>query len=869
MNIQPPKWADRFLAWYCNPDLLEEIQGDTHELYFSRVSREGKWRADLKYVWDVIRFFRWSNIRRQSLREDPAGKPWRVNFRIASRTASRRKFIFAIKTAGLSICLAFALLILAYVLNEYTYDEFHEDHDRIYRITSKVNFGDHVTHYAVTPLPIGKELADNIPEIERYFRFMYEDHPVYTIGDQVFTTETTFAADSNFLSVLRFDFLSGGKEALHEPNSIVLTESLARKFFGAEPAQGQMVRLGRETLLNVTAVIRDVPVNSHLHFDALVSWDTYDRYDDWGNLNAYSYILLKPGATIDAVKQKMHGQLTNFRELVEREYNATFEPQLEKIADIHFSGPLDEDIADKKSKTNLVILLSVMVLFLITGIINYLNLSLAELTASMKRLSVLRIFGGVTDGHRKMLQAETLFALIVVIPLSGILVYWGWLSAGKYLALRMEDSIFLHPYFAGTCCCVGMLILLSSRLNATVLSKVNFRIDGPRMSAGLKGAGTSLRRILVGVQLSFSIVMIALIFVIVDQFTFIQNSDKGFDDKNTLVVKLRPVDPSLVSLFVDQIRSINGIRKADVSSYFPGIIETKYVFRMETESGMKELLVPMIHCGYDYLDVLNVRLAAGRGFEQKYSEDKTGSFIINETAAREFGWNDAIGRSIQGPVGGQGETEREGKVIGVVRDFNFASLHSRIEPLIIFLTDENWGSPFVYIKIDPLHRADLIASIHEVYKNQWPELPFEWEYLDSKYFSLYKKDYEIKSIFESGLLISILISCLSIFSIAALFSSLRSKEMGIRKIAGASSYQLVVLQARTFLYFLIFSLLAACPVIWYLSEQWLLNFSYHISFTVWYFVFPGMVTFFIIMLTAGYHGLRSARVNPVDVLKHD
>jgi putative ABC transport system permease protein len=450
MNNQPPKWIDRFLRWYCNPDLLEEIQGDVHELYFERVRNEGERAADLKYAWDVLRFFRWSNIKRDEYVPGSMGALWNLNFKIAARNARKNKLIFAVKTIGLSICLAFALLLTAFVVNELTFDQFHVNHDRIYRISTKVNFQDHVTHYAVTPLPTGQALVEGIPEIENYFRFMYQDKPIYHIDDAIFYDEVTLAADSNFLKILSFDFVQGTSSALNEPDKIVLTEKMATKFFGDEDAVGKSIEFGWGILLEVAAVIKDVPSNSHLKFDALISWDTFDRNDDWGNLNAYTYILLKPNATIEMVQNIIPNVLDTFDELAVREYKATFEMIFEKITDIHFSQNLDEDIAEKRNKSNLFILIAVVVLFLITGLINYLNLTLAELTTNVKKIGILRVYGGMANGHGKILISETLFTMLIVLPLSILLSYFGLILAAHFLSIRIDQlSVFAVRVHAG------------------------------------------------------------------------------------------------------------------------------------------------------------------------------------------------------------------------------------------------------------------------------------------------------------------------------------------------------------------------------------------------------------------------------------
>jgi putative ABC transport system permease protein len=322
-------------------------------------------------------------------------------------------------------------------------------------------------------------------------------------------------------------------------------------------------------------------------------------------------------------------------------------------------------------------------------------------------------------------------------------------------------------------------------------------------------------------------------------------------------------------VFTDALRSIPEIKAVDGSSYYPGNIETKYVFRVETEEGMKQLLVPMMICGPDYFDALNFKITKGRGFDKERTDDLYGSFIINETAARELGWEDPVGKKIHGPVTGQDEAYREGEVIGVLRDFNFASLHNKIEPMIVFLADNDWISQFIYIKAHPLHSEHLIASIEKIYKDVWPGIPFEWEHLDSKYMSFYEKDHQVRNIFETGLIISIIISCLGIFSISALLATLRTKEMGIRKVVGASIGQLFILHVKSFLQFLVASTVVAFPVIWFLSSKWLENFAYHIHLSAWYFIVPFTCALLITVFTSGYHGLKGAFVNPVDTLKYE
>lgn len=870
MNTHPPKWADRFLAWYCNPDILEEIQGDAHELYFERVKNEGKASADRRYILDIIRFCRWSNIKRSNTEYRPGyfGILWNLNFKIALRHAFRSKLIFSVKMLGLSICLAFALIVSAFIIHEFTFDQHHSDHDRIFRVGTKVGLQDVITNYAVSPVALGDGLAEEIPEVENACRFMYNGKPVFILGDEIFNEEITFVASDNFLKIFTFDFIGGNNEALDEPNKIVLTQSTAAKFFGDRDPIGQTVDL-EWTQLEVAAIIRDLPLTSHLKFDALISWGTFNFNEGWDNVNAYTYIKLKSGVDIRNVEPKINSVILGHREEIEggREHRSgddvTIHPIVQNIADIHLWEYLDEDIAAKRNKTNLYILLAVVVLFFITGLINFLNLSLAELTTNLRKIGILQVFGGATADHGKIIVTDTLLSIFIILPLTTILAYAGLILSESYFSIFIDRSVFLKAPFMLVAVSFILVFLFSSRINSFLLTRSNDIINAlkGKLSAGQNGF--QVREFLVATQLSFSIIMIALIVIIVEQFRFINSADKGFEDKNTIVIKMRS-DFSGTEAFEESVRKLNGIKKVDGSSFYLDNVETKEFFEVDTDMGSKKMLVAYMNCGYEYLDAMNIKLLKGRNFDARHSTDNRGAYIINETAAKEFNWKDPIGKQISGPLG----TDRgEGEVIGLVKDFHFASLHNRIEPLIIFLVNEDWGIRYVYVKVNPLHPINIISSIENEYKKSFSDLPFEWEYLDSKYVSLYKEDYEIRNVFQVGLVISVLVSCLGIFSLSALLVIMRAREMGIRKVVGASPLQLFVLHVKNFIKFMIIAILIAWPATYYLSRHWLDNFAYHIDLSVWYFILPGILTLLIILLTSAFHGLKSSHVNPVDILK--
>jgi putative ABC transport system permease protein len=439
-----------------------------------------------------------------------------------------------------------------------------------------------------------------------------------------------------------------------------------------------------------------------------------------------------------------------------------------------------------------------------------------------------------------------------------ILWYPGFLPA-------IDDDVWTSPIFIGLVAGLIVLIIVCASLNSIVISRSELMLSPLKGKSSGSQRGFTARKFLVAAQLSFSIIMIGLISVIVDQFHFVNEQDKGFNEKDILVIS-RPGYKEAAAL-EESIRKMAGVKSVSGASFYPDAgVETKDIFALETPQGMKNQLVNLIYCEKDYPFLLDLRLKEGRFFDDEHSTDGKGAYLINETAAKEFGWTNPIGKAIEGPLDTDG---RSGEVIGVVEDFYFESMHTRIAPLIIFMGNEDWGWNFVYVKTEPMHSPSLLNAIEQEYHKLLPDVPFDYGYLDVRYRGLYKQDYEIRDIFRSGLIISIIVSALGIFSISALLLSLRTKEMGIRKVVGAENMQLLMMHLKPFITFFLIAIVIGTPVIFYLSERWLNNFAYHIDLNAMYFILPGVITIAIILIASMYHAIRGARVNPVEILKNE
>jgi putative ABC transport system permease protein len=860
---QPPQWADRLLAWYCNPELLEEIQGDAYELYCERLKREGKRAADLKYMWDVIRFCRLSNVRRPGDTDEPGffGLLWNLNLKIAIRNSARNKTVFFVKLFALAICLAFTFLLTGFVINELSYDHQHDGYDRIYRIATKAAFQGKTTSYAVSPLPMASALADEVPGIERTTRFMFSGG-AFKVGDQKFFGIKTCAADTNFLQMFNYRYLHGTSAALDEPNHLVITESVANRLFGRSDVVGRVVEFGPFEL-EIAAVIGDLPLNTHLIFEALVSWSTIERLEEWDNFNAYTYIKIMPGVNIHEVDTMIAATVSDYLNEVVEEYDFNYQPIIERVDEIHLAPYLEEDFAPKRSRNYLYIVLSVTVLLLLTGLFNYLNLALAELTAQVRKIAILRTFGGIHADHRKVALTDALLCIMIVAPIVVLIMFVVLWSDSLP---EIDQSVWMSLLFLSLIAGLFLVILLCSLLNSIVISKSELLLSPLKGKSTNTQKGFTVRKFLVATQLSFSIVMIGLISVIVDQFHFVNNGDKGFDDHDIIVLRRAGGYRETLAL-EESIRRMSGVMMVAGTSFYPdGPVEKKAIFELELANGMKSQSVNFIYCESNYPQLLDLRLKEGRFFDNVHATDRKSAYLINETAAREFGWSDPIGKKIYGPMNTDGH---EGVVIGVVEDFHFESMHTRIEPLILFLGNEDWGVEYIFVKTNPVQSTTLIETIEREYRDLFPDVPFDYDYLDAHYRGLYKHDYEIRDIFRSGLVISIIVSALGIFSISALMLSLRTKEMGIRKVVGAGSIQLFAMHLKPFVVFFLIAMAIGLPLVFYLSGRWLDNFAYHIDIDARYFVLPVVITMAIIFIASVYHAIKSAGVNPVDILKNE
>ncbi len=860
---RPPKWLDRFLKWYCDPELLEEFQGDVRELYFERLENEGKFRADIKYAYDILRFYQWNNIRKPGRHRKPNRLEILIysGFKMAVRNAGRNRLSFLAKTLTISICVVFSLILFAYAIQEYSYDQFIPNSNLVFRVGTEVEVNGAITKYAVSPTALASAISE-LPTIEYATRFScLSSLHHYEANGQTYYQEKGIITDSKFPEIFGCKFLRGSGELLDEPDNIVLTLSTAVKFFGIENPVGKTVTLNNGFWMDVVGIIEDPPGASHLKYDMLLSRSSFDVPARWQDLDAYTYCKLKKESDIHHISSSITQILTDHENEITQDVKFArgqvfgFRPILQNITGIHLHDFLNEDVAVKRDIKHLHFIVLLASLFYLSAIISFLNISMSDLTANFKQLGILQVFSGSSGGASNSFLANTLFKILLILPIAAILLQIGLNLTGPYLGITIEESVYTSKYFFILVASLITLLILSSKIGSFLVVKSVAVLDVLKGNFNIHYGGVRLRELLLTVQLSFSVLMISLTLVILDQFEFISKTDKGFEDRNTLVIKI-PVVALGSSTLLESLEELAGVKMASPSS-FDTDVQWKEVFEVKLENGVRSGIFNYQMWGEGFGDLMNIEMVMGRGFTGNSANDKS-VCLVNQTAVEEFGWKNPIGKIITSDLG-------ETRVTGVVKDFKTVSIHNKIEPMII-LADRGW-SEYLYVKLEPIHSTNLIYQIEKTFNDHHAGAPFSWNYLDAKLFNWYHEDYQIRGIMNIGFIVSIIISCLVVFSISSQWFMLRTKEMSIRKVVGAGATDLFVRHVSKFLKFTAIAILIAFPLVYYLSNYWLQNFAYRINLEVSYFLVPGLLTFLITILVSGFHGIHNSKINVSEVLK--
>ncbi|HEY9007736.1 MAG TPA: ABC transporter permease [Ohtaekwangia sp.] len=875
-RVSPPKWASRFLEWYCNPALLEEIQGDAYELYARAVKNRGQRIADFQYMWNVLRFFKWSNIKRSSNQSSPNFMMYRNYFSVFKRSFVREKGYSFLNVFGLAIGIACFLLISLYMRNEYSFDRMHTKADRIYRVHEVLQSNGVGEHSASQPFPVAEALltdhGSQILKAVRFFNFQAPTVAMATVDNtKEFNESRVFCVDSTVFDVFDFKFIEGDPSALDKRETIVLTQSMARKYFGSENPVGKYLRFQGNTNLLVTGILEDVPLNTHFQFDCLISFRTLDQVYDprvpqlwhWYWNPCWTYVLLRDASDAPYLEAAMPAFVKkHFPEFIRNDVKLELFP----LTDIHLKSHLDYEIQPNSSLTTLYVFGSIGIFVLLIACINFVNLSTARAANRAKEVGMRKTLGS----HRLQLVGQFLFesvllcVLSVIIAITLVLVILPIFNA--FAEMDVKSTVLLEPFY------VALLTLLPVGVGVAAGLYPAVVLSGFKPITALKTrlnreAGGAFRKGLVVVQFTLSIVLLVGTGVAIDQLSMLRRSDTGFKQDNVIMIPVTrsPVAQNYESLKNEFLRNRNTISVTALEEVLGAKHQVgNYIFEGQTESRP----FPRLTVRHDFAKTFDIPIVAGRDFSEDIKTDDSLALIVNETFVKQMGWG-----SNEAAIGKTFNNRPSHRIIGVVKDFNFTSRHNPIRPLVLQLNTTprafDVRIKYMAVRISGNDIPGTIEWLGKQWKAQIPGWPFEYFFLKNDLEKLYKAETKLSRITIVFSALSILVACLGLFGLATYMAEQRKKEMSIRKVLGSSTAHIFVLFSRHFFSMILIANLVALPLAYLLMTLWLQSFAYRVSINVWLFGSAAMTAIVIAFFTISYQAVRIASVNPAEVLKRE
>jgi len=787
------------------------------------------------------------------------------NYFITSMRSLMRSAGFSvINIVGLAVGLAIFGLISFYVYHELSFDRYHKNADRIFRVVENLRTENELLFQSTSAPPMGPRFLKELPEVESYVRFQQWNLLGQRNGNSYYEPDS-YIADSTVFDLFSFNLISGDKKtALREPYSIVLTESMAKKYFDKEDPIGQSLKMDYDNF-KVTGVMEDVPENSHFRFTNLISFSTWSRNNKeredgcWFCNGYHTYLLLRDAKSADAVSEKMKGFIDKNIEKGGMFYE---DLPIQSLTSIYMAPQRSWENGTRGSMNNIYILSIIAVFILLIACFNYINLSTARASRRLKEVGLRKSLGAM----RRMLIAQFLGESIIVTILATILAcLLAWFALPSFRTLvesQLPLSALPNPWLiVGIVVALVLFIgLLSGAYPALIISGFQpLQIFRP----STKGifSHNNFRKILVAIQFTISIMLVAGTLLVGDQIDLVKNQDLGFN-KNALIYARTNGDTSIVrhlEVFKNELKRVPGVVSVGGSSSVPGQGTNNLYTEIEmTDGKMSPSNINYIFVDHDFINTYDIKIIAGREFLREVKADDTTAYIINETAAKDFGWTpeQALGKNVQGPY--------RGKIIGVVKDFNYASLHTRVEPIMLAMT------AYVGRISIRLEGNNLPATIEEIQK-KWSELisylPFDYSFLDVTFDQQYKADQQLNKTAGVFTGLAIFIGCLGLLGLTSFAVERRTKEIGIRKVLGASVANVVVLIARDFIWLIVIAFVVATPLTWYLIKEWQQNFVLQAMISPLRFLLAAVSVLTFAWLTISFLSFRAATSNPTKALR--
>lgn len=840
--------------------------GDIEEIYNLQVAEKGRFRANFWLCRQVVKTIPpylyhslyWSAVM--------FGNYLKITF----RNFKRQKAYSIINVAGLAVGMACCICILVYVHYELSYDGFHAKADNIYRLVMNGDASGRPFDVALSSGPIGPTLLKDFPEVDSAVRFQHRNRTPVSYQEKQFLEDNIFYADSTVFDVFTFPLLKGNPEtALINPFSAVITRETARRYFGSEDPLGKILRFNRHEGYAVTGVMENVPENSHFAFDFLLSYETLltanrSQIESWTQFINYTYLLLKEGTLAKEIAKKIPAMNADHMGYNPADIGWNLFFTLQPIRSIHLHSNLQGEIQGNSDIAYIYIFSSIAFLILVLACINFMNLSTARSTNRAKEVGMRKVLGAVRNKLIKQFLGESLIYSFLSLLFALILVRLAlpFLSSlsGHALEVGFTEIPWLVPGIIGIAIFVG---LVAGIYPALVLAGFQ---PAQVIKGGLESARQRrrFRNVLVAFQLAISIFLITGTGFIHKQITFMKSQKLGFDKEHVVVLQI--IDNSVrlsIPAVKQELKSLPGVLNVTASSHIPGWGGLAASHLPDGFSREDAQIMRVVRVDYDYLDTLGIELAYGRNLSPEFPSDPQESVLINEAAVKKFGWDDPLGKKIQQIYGNQ----QTRTVIGVVKDFHMSSLHNAIEPM--FINNSYPDINALCIRISPGNIAGMLDSIRSAWKKVVPNAPFDYFFLDESFDSRYRVEERLSQLFSFFSLLAIFIACLGLFGMACYSAEKRTKEIGIRKVLGASASGIVLMLSRELIRLFLIANIVAWPIVYMASQKWLQNFAYRTRIGLEIFLLSAFLVLVITLGTISYQAVKAALANPVDSLRYE
>ncbi|WP_405384458.1 ABC transporter permease [Maribacter sp. LLG6340-A2] len=791
--------------------------------------------------------------------------------KIAWRNLTKNKGYSIINIGGLAIGMACFLMILMFINNELSYDKYHTKGDQIYRVVHHMGSSDVKDKWIWGNAPIGAALKEDFSEVIEKVQFSGRSDVLLEYNSNSFQESDCFYVDASVFNVFTWPLLSGNpKTALEAPYSVVLTERTAKKYFGDEDPMGKVMEgvggRANDGQYTVTGVMKDVPKNSHFNFDVLLSMSSFYQtrpniFESWGYVDFYTYFLVNENFNVEDFQSKMPVFLDKHQSEEDKEYyyDVAFEP----LKDAYMNSDAARQPGIVGSLPNIYIFGVIGLFILIIASINFMNLATARSMERAKEVGVRKVIGADKKGLIYQFLGESLVMVLISASIGLLLVFvcMPWLSniTGKQFIIGDIFSSYMLPLYFGTAIITG---LFAGSYPAFVLS-------GFKPASVLKGLissspqGVNLRKGLVIFQFSLSIALIASTVIVYFQLGFMLNKNLGFDNEQQLVIDYNWDGEVLdkIETVKNELKSLPEVTSVASSRTVPGGHFPAAGTEIETFEGSMEHFEPFLYeIDFDFIPHYNIEVVAGRAYSRQFVSDSLSAMVVNEAAVKSFGYADPseiIGKKFQ-------QWGREGTIVGVVKDFNYISLHQEVAPLSMRYSQ--YGR-YISLKVKTDDMQQSIANIEKKWATLAPHRPFLYSFLDDSFNEQYQADFRFKKLFTLFSFLAIFIACLGLFGLATYSAMLRTKEIGIRKVLGAEVSSIVTLLSKDFIKLVIIAIVIATPFAWYAMDNWLNVYAYKVEINWWVFALAGIMAVAVAIITVSYHAIKSARANPIKSLR--